>query len=483
MKFLIGLLSFTLSFESLAFAGIKEGGGGTRVEAAFRIRARELIEALAKRDAATALCPAAEMREALASEIRVVGEIVDPHGRCVPIKEVDACTYPGDIQLKQQPWEGFLSHTHNRTGARGTDALILHEIYRATKNCNDDKFVITEQVYPLVESVTAALSPPKFTWSSCYATQKKRDLKGNIITVESNHEDTYVHWSDGTTRYQLGSREFESSPGVKDGFVDQVMTVEETKNGQIDFYTVGKYFDVSQSGEVTTEVFERKYIATGSKSKFEVKDITHADPSKNLGKVVHTTNPGPSGHQTKIEEQLEPDPAGADGVQRISHKIICSIKTIEESEVDYSGVFRVEPKIKLFSKAHEKAMLTKDNWQTCQEKKTGEDCSLQKSAFERANKDRTALWTKLIDKSDLRKPRTGGATATTGHASSPGGNPMRCGTPAMARWIEYCEYRRPNCSELMPGGYCYGISGTVARCLGRRPNMRACGNFGVGMGL
>jgi len=91
---------------------------------------------------------------------------------------------------------------------------------------------------------------------------------------------------------------------------------------------------------VTVEAYAKKYDARGNKTRAEVTEITHADPAKNLGKVVHTVTTEPNGNQTRIEEQVSPDPVESDGTQRLSHKNLCNVKIISPEEVDYSGFSR-----------------------------------------------------------------------------------------------------------------------------------------------
>jgi len=62
-------------------------------------------------------------------------------------------------------------------------------------------------------------------------------------------------------------------------------------------------------------------------------------------------------------------------------------------------------------------MLAKDLWQTCEEQAPTADCSLKKSAFEKRDAERTALWNALIKKSDLGNKVQSGSSSAIGTAA------------------------------------------------------------------
>ena len=49
-----------------------------------------------------------------------------------------------------------------------------------------------------------------------------------------------------------------------------------------------------------------------------------------------------------------------------------------------------------------------------------------------------------------------------------------CDSPQMQEWFAQCIYRRANCWEYNPGGYCHGAPSAWGRCTGRRPPMYGC---------
>lgn len=401
MRPLIGIFLFVLTAP--AFAGIKEGGSGSFIESAFRIRARELVEAVARHPSADKLCPVEAMRTALTSPIRVVKELKDPSDRCKVNEETDACTYPGDFQLKFEPWDKMFSQPLTKVGSRGLDATILHEVYRASKGCDDDHYVITDQVYPLIESTPATFAAPNYEWRSCFSKIELRGKDGKMSTEEFSLEDTYVQWMDGNNRYLLDLREYKNPDGSPAGTLTQSLTSRVNgENPEVYQNAIkGSYFEANADG-ASKEDFESKYeVVMLAKNHYASIDRTHDDASKNLGKVVHTITPGPGGFQNRVEEQVEPDPAYADGNQRMSHKNLCSVRPMREEEVQSSAIFKFKKQIQDFSKMHVKAMLAKNLWQTCQESAPDTDCALPKKAFDRADAERLAVWNKLIRIKDV----------------------------------------------------------------------------------
>lgn len=152
MRFLL-IVSVMTALSASAFAreGTVGGGGGAHIEAAFRLRAQTLIGQIENSPSASALCAAADMREALKSKIRVVDQLIDS-ATGQPPKEtnLDAWTVPGDLQLLKTSWEKFFKAEEVKTG-RSVDVLVLHEIYRATKSCNDEQFAISDKIFGLLE--------------------------------------------------------------------------------------------------------------------------------------------------------------------------------------------------------------------------------------------------------------------------------------------------------------------------------------------
>lgn len=483
MKTLVGLLLVTLAVN--ADVGIKEGGGGAHIESQFRIRARELVNAATALESANLLCPSAALKTALTSSIRVVKEVSDPKGRCKSTQELDACTYPGDIQLKQATWERLFSQPQTKIGSRGLDALILHEMYRAAKGCDDDNFAITDKVFPQIESTPATFAPPIYSWRSCFATIQMREKDGQEKSEEYTLEDTEISWMDGAKRYQIDFREYDDAKGRRLGIVTQAMS--QRVGDDPKRYTnndSGIYFEIAE-GEVISEAFEGKFdVVREAKNRFASKEVTHADPSKNLGKVVHTITPGPEGFETRLEEQVEPDPVGSDGRQRLAHKYLCTKKTISAEEVDYSGIFKLKSQVQVFSKAHMKAMLAKNLWQSCQEGAVNADCSLQKLAFDKSDAERTSIWKKLIKESDLGKPyaEVKKASEKKKETSSNGGGDPYCAK--MKSTFNSClnlakKYGRfcPTSDSLI-AGHCVDVGYWYTYCTGKigpwwcRPNYR-----------
>ncbi len=467
-----------------AGGGALDGGGGTRIEAIFRIRARELIEAIEINTKANSLCSATTLRGTMASKILVVSQLVDSKGRCKGLSDLDACSYPGEIQLKKNSWEKFFGSTKTSVGGRGTDALILHEIYRATPGCNDDDFQITDQVMPIVELTPAALAPPKFSRSTCFTTMVIQDKAGKTEKSEFNSDDLDVLWSDGSKQFSLGSREFEETTGERHGMIAQFTKVRRaTSDPELRLNSEsGKYVDIDPKGSVTSEKIVRDYEIRGSKNKFIVKEVTFSDPDKNLGAMTHTLSEGPKGSEISLQVQTEPDPFYVDGSRRLSHTTQCTKRPITPEEVKYDGIFKVKKQIEKFSEIHEKTMLAKNIWQACQEKDHSQNCTVQMAAFEKSEAERTEFWKNLIKESDLGSKKSGagsggnnsggssGGRGNTGRGN--GGEVNQCTTPEMQNWFNQCIYHRPNCWDLQPGGACYGVDGWFSRCTGRRPPMR-----------
>lgn len=131
-----------------AFAG-NDGGGGSRIESAFRLTATELIEQISKNKGANTLCVSSIIQGGLnTSKIRVVDTLMDLNTGKAVTDHYDAWTRPGTIQLKRKVWFNYL---------KGSDrydsdiyALILHELYRTTKSCDDDTGALSTAVIRLL---------------------------------------------------------------------------------------------------------------------------------------------------------------------------------------------------------------------------------------------------------------------------------------------------------------------------------------------
>lgn len=150
MKRLTLTLSLGLLLGATAFAGSGTSGGGARIESMFRVRAYELISKVGRSPGAESLCSSAAMREALeTSTVRVVDTLMD--GDTTVDRALDAWTVPGDIQLKTASWEKY-AVGDRAPEDKSLDGLIIHEVYRATGTCDDNRFVISQKVIDLIYS-------------------------------------------------------------------------------------------------------------------------------------------------------------------------------------------------------------------------------------------------------------------------------------------------------------------------------------------
>lgn len=137
-------------------SGNSNGGGGAQIESFFRVRAYSLISKISLNSEANGFCDSSTLENALDnSEVRIVKQLsVDSES----IKEskldpsnLDAWTKKGDIQLLKSSWsEFFKANSLIDRNNRSLDALIIHEIYRATGSCQDNHFKITDRVYQLI---------------------------------------------------------------------------------------------------------------------------------------------------------------------------------------------------------------------------------------------------------------------------------------------------------------------------------------------
>ncbi len=105
MKIIV-LIIFILTTQS-SFANVgQNGGGGSRLESAFRLTAFELIHQISKNSVANSLCSAQTMRAGLdQSKINVVDILIDlDTGHPTLDQHLDAWTRPGNIQLRLSAW-------------------------------------------------------------------------------------------------------------------------------------------------------------------------------------------------------------------------------------------------------------------------------------------------------------------------------------------------------------------------------------------
>lgn len=135
--------------EDPAHRGSGDGtrGGGAQLEAAFRLRATELIQSVSNSTEAAQLCPAEALRTGLdATQILIVDELTDPEtGKPIAGRKLDAWANPGQLQLLRSAWTAYLDPFQSNP-AKSVDALILHELYRTTSgHCNDDDFRLSRQ--------------------------------------------------------------------------------------------------------------------------------------------------------------------------------------------------------------------------------------------------------------------------------------------------------------------------------------------------
>lgn len=157
--FLLSLLTVgALSTPSLSFAqrrGTSDGGGGHRIQAEFRSRAQNLIEAIDNIPMAGQSCSASTMRKTLlASEIKVVDVLRDLKTNEI-VEGYDAWTHPNFIQLREKDWKEYFS------GNKSVDRHILHEVYRSTGVCDDESYKLSNEVLKILK-----------TWSRTYRTYK-----------------------------------------------------------------------------------------------------------------------------------------------------------------------------------------------------------------------------------------------------------------------------------------------------------------------
>jgi hypothetical protein len=138
--------------SATATAAGQNGGGGAQIDAAFRTTGYSLIARIGANPAANAYCDATTLQSALdKSNVRIVDRLVNPKTNEPITENLDAWTIPGDIQLLKSSWSGFVGpNSLIGEARRSIGALIIHEIYRATGVCNDDRFRITDRIFQLI---------------------------------------------------------------------------------------------------------------------------------------------------------------------------------------------------------------------------------------------------------------------------------------------------------------------------------------------
>ncbi len=138
----LGLLNPLSLFAQSQRAG-NDGGGGHVIRNAFRLRAAELILMVQTTPEADAICSSDIMKTAYDShQVKIVSILKDlKTGQPIADQLLQAYTQAGVIQLLEAPWQKQLIDTpKSGEDLTASDALILHELYRATgKFCPDEK--------------------------------------------------------------------------------------------------------------------------------------------------------------------------------------------------------------------------------------------------------------------------------------------------------------------------------------------------------
>lgn len=151
---IVGATTLTVvAAANLAFAGNEGSGGGSEIESTFRLRASILIDEVAKSREADKLCSSENLRSSLdKTRIEIVEKLINPATHRPVSRSLDAWTSPGEIQLLRSSWVSYFDSSYIPSNGKSIDALILHEVYRATAGkCLDDRFVLTSRVLPLLE--------------------------------------------------------------------------------------------------------------------------------------------------------------------------------------------------------------------------------------------------------------------------------------------------------------------------------------------
>jgi hypothetical protein len=142
-KALTALIFVTFIAGSTVFAqGTRDGGGGSKFLRNFMAVAREGIELVNKRAPGkyTARLEAALKGTAEADGIVFVKQLVDRQGRPLQDANLYAYSWPGKIQLLENPWLEWLE-TSDRAAAYIAD--VIHEVFRTVDVRMDDGFSIS----------------------------------------------------------------------------------------------------------------------------------------------------------------------------------------------------------------------------------------------------------------------------------------------------------------------------------------------------
>jgi hypothetical protein len=157
MKKTILALCLASPLAAIAFNGHDQGGGGSRVESAFRLSATDLIKAVGNNKWAQSFCPADLMTKSLnGAKVLVVDTLTDLNTGKPVDTQLDAWTRPGTIQLRKAAWEKYL--TSGDRLDKSVSALVLHELYRSTGACDDDNGSLSTTVVKLLQPSKADAS-------------------------------------------------------------------------------------------------------------------------------------------------------------------------------------------------------------------------------------------------------------------------------------------------------------------------------------
>jgi hypothetical protein len=147
----IGTSAKSVSGALKVLNGGIHGGGGSRLESAFRLTATSIIESVAKNASANDLCPSSNLTTGLnSSKIMVVDRLTNLNtGKSIDENQLDAWTRPGNIQLRQAAWMTYL--TEDDRLPPSVYALVLHELYRTT-SCDDDTGTLSTAVVKMMST-------------------------------------------------------------------------------------------------------------------------------------------------------------------------------------------------------------------------------------------------------------------------------------------------------------------------------------------
>jgi len=157
MKKIILAVCLANPLATIAYSGHDQGGGGSRVESAFRLSAADLIKAISNNKRAQSFCPADLLTKSLnGAKILVVDTLTDLNTGKTVDTQLDAWSRLGSIQLRKAAWEKYLT-SENRLD-NSVSALVLHELYRSTGACDDDNGSLSTTVVKLLQPSKADTS-------------------------------------------------------------------------------------------------------------------------------------------------------------------------------------------------------------------------------------------------------------------------------------------------------------------------------------